>query len=265
MISKQTFASATLGATALLLLLVGCSTSSTSNVAAGTVSESSTASSTPAPTNVSALPFNAGGYLAGNASPKVDAGEAGKVSVVATAPLDSDGIGGGTLSFAFRNNTSAPVSHVDFTGTAAADGKIVASGSSQGTIPAQLKPGEAGFGYIYFEDVSSIPASGAQYDFKASTMPASTSSYNTAPLNVTQAENNGTSIIGAAVNKTGKPLAGPYSVGVYCFAGDALATSTIDYATETGDIDADGTVSFSHDLFDEPCDTFAIGVSGYFQ
>jgi len=264
MISKQTFASAALGGAALLLL-AGCSTSSTSNVAAGAVSDSPTASPTPTPTAVAALPFNAGGYLAGNASPKVDAGAADKVSVVATAPLDSDSIGSGTLPFAFRNNTSSPISHVDFTGTASVGGKLVASGSSQGTIPAQVKPGEEGFGYIYFDDVSSIPASGVQYDFKASTMPADTSSYNTAPLNVTQADNNGTSIIGGAVNKTGKPLAGPYSVGVYCFNGDALSTSTMDYATETGDIEADGTVSFSHDLYDEPCDTFAVGVSGYFK
>ncbi|ROS75163.1 hypothetical protein EDF24_2605 [Curtobacterium sp. PhB130] len=264
MISKKTFMAAALGG-AVTLLLAGCSTSSTSNVAAGAVSESATASPTPTPTTVEALPFNAGGYLGGNATPTVDAGEVGKVSVVATAPLDSDGIGSGTLAFAFRNNTSAPISHVDFTGTATASGKVVASGSSQDTIPAQVQPGEAGFGYIYFEDTSSIPESGVQYDFKASTSPANTSSYNTAPLTVTQADNNGTSIIGTAANKTGKPLTGPYSVGIYCFNGDALSASTLDYATETGDIEADATVSFSHDLYDTPCDTFAIGVSGWFQ
>ncbi|OII04036.1 hypothetical protein BIU96_08405 [Curtobacterium sp. MCBA15_008] len=182
-----------------------------------------------------------------------------------TAPLKPDGIGGGTLAFAFRNNTTASISHVDFTGTASASGKVVASGSSQDTVPAQVKPGEAGFGYIYFEDVSSVPDSGVQYDFKASTSPADTSSYNSAPLTVTQADNNGKSIIGTAVNKTGKPLTGPYSVGIYCFSGDTLTTSTLDYATETGDIEADATVSFSHDLFETPCDTFTVGVSGWFQ
>jgi hypothetical protein len=264
MISKQTLASTALGAVALLLL-AGCSTSSTSNVAAGTVGESSTASPTPTSTTVAALPFNAGGYLAGNATPKVAAGDAGKVSVVTTAPLKTDGSGGGTVAFAFRNNTAAPISHVDFTGTASAGGKVVASGSSQDTIPAQVKPGEAGFGYLYFEDVSSVPQSGVQYNFKTSTMPADTSSFNSAPLNVTQADNNGKSIIGTAVNKTGKALTGPYSVGIYCLSGDTLTASTLDYATETGDIEADATVSFSHDLYDTPCNTFTVGVSGWFK
>ncbi|MBO9042049.1 hypothetical protein DEI95_02265 [Curtobacterium sp. MCBD17_008] len=265
MISKQTLASAAVGGAAVLLL-AGCSTSSTSNVAAGTVGESSTTSPTPTSTTVAALPFNAGGYLAGNATPKVAVGNVGKVSVVATAPLEkTDGTGSGTLTFAFRNNTAASISHVDFTGTASVGGKVVASGSSQDTIPAQVKPGEAGFGYIYFEDVSSVPDSGVQYDFKASTSPADTSSYNSAPLNVTQADNNGKSIIGTAVNKTGEPLTGPYSVGVYCFSGDTLTSSTLDYATESGDIEADATVSFSHDLYDTPCDTFTVGVSGWFK
>lgn len=264
MISKKAIATIALGG-ALVLVITGCSTSSTSNVAAGAVGPSATPKSAPKATALAALPFNAGGYLGGNASPSIAEGESGKVSVVATAPLDSDGFGSGTLAFAFRNNTAEAISHVDFTGTATVDGKLVASGSSQGTIPAQVQPGEAGYAYLYFEDVASIPESGAQYDFRATTSAAAPTSYNTAPLTVTQADNNGTSIIGGAVNKTGKELTGPYAVGIYCFSGDAVTKSTIDYATETGDVEPDGSVSFSHDLFDEPCDSFTVGISGYFK
>jgi hypothetical protein len=40
------------------------------------------------------------------------------------------------LPFAFRNNASESISHVDWTGTARSGGSILAAGSSQGTIPA---------------------------------------------------------------------------------------------------------------------------------
>lgn len=253
---------------AAVLAFAGCSTSSTSNVAAGGVAADQTASAAASatPTTVAALPFNAGGYLGGNATPAVAAGEPGKVSVVATSALDTDdGMASGTLPFAFRNNTAKAISHVDFTATATVGGKVVATGSSQDVVPAQVKPGEAGFGYVYFDDVASIPADGVEYDFRASTVAVDTSSYNSAPLKVTQADNNGSAIIGAAANETGAALTGPYSVGIYCLSGDAVSTSTMDYATETGDVEPDGTVSFSHPLYDAPCDSFVVGVSGWFK
>jgi len=193
------------------------------------------------------------------------AGESGKISVLSQGPLVSDGIGGATLLFAFRNNTSKAISHVDFTGTATGNAKLVASGQSQGTIPAQLQPGEAGFGYIYFPDSSSIPTTGTTYDFKASASAVDASSFNTAPLTVDQVDNNGTSIIGSAVNKTGNPLAGPYSVDIYCFDGAGLTAQIKDFATESGDITAGASVSFSTRLFDTSCDSYLVGVSGYFN
>lgn len=110
-----------------------------------------------------------------------------------------------------------------------------------------------------------IPAAGATYDFKASTSAADSSSYNTAALNVSQANNNGTSVIGSAVNKTGKPLTGPYSVGIYCLNGNALTDQITDFTSESGDIGAGASVSFSTSLYDTACDTYAVGVSGYFK
>lgn len=262
MIFNKTLVSLALGG-AVALVLAGCSASSTSNTPAGSLSDSATP--TPTPKTATAQPFNSGGYLGGNAMPTLPGGDSGKVSVVSQGPLVSNGSSGGSLLFAFRNNTRKAISHVDFTGTATASGKLVASGSSQGTIPAKVQPGEAGFAYIYFEDSSSIPATGATYDFKSSTSPADTSSYNTAPLTVSQATNNGTSIIGSAVNKTGKPITGPYSVGIYCLDGNALTRQITDFASESGEITADASVSFSTDLFGSSCNNFALGVSGYFK
>ncbi|NYG97922.1 hypothetical protein FJ656_19165 [Schumannella luteola] len=262
---KKTLATiALLGAVALALS--GCATSSGSqNVPAGSSGKSGSSSSSSAAKPVGSLPWNAGGFLGGNATPTVADGEKGKVSVVSQGVLESDGFGSGTLLIAFRNNTDKAVSHVDFTGTANAGGKIVASGESQGTIPAQVQPGEAGFSFIYFSDVASIPADGVEYKFKASTSAADTSSYNTAPLTVTQADNNGTAIIGGAENKTKKPLTGPYSVEVYCLNGNDLAKQIGTFATEDGDIEAGDSVSFSVDLYGGTCDSFVLGVSGYFQ
>ena len=250
---------------AAMLTIAGCSTASTSNEPAGSLSASAAAPSTQAAATAVAPTFNSGGYLGGNAKPKLPTGDAGKVSVLSEGPLKSDGSGGASLLFTYRNNTNAAISHVDFTATATAGGKVVASGKSQGTIPAQVKPGEAGLGFIYFEDTKSIPDSGTTYAFESSTSPADTSSYNTAPLTVTQATNNGKSIIGSAANKTGKPLSGPYSVEIYCFKGSALKNQITDFTSESGDISAAASVSFSSDLLGKSCSRFTVGVSGYFK
>ena len=107
-------------------------------------------------------PFNASGLLSGDANPEFPAGDTGKVAVVAQAPIDKDkNFGSATLAFAFRNNTDAPISHVDWTATATAGGKLVATGSSQGTQPAWVAPGEVGMAFIYFETGNEIPDSGA--------------------------------------------------------------------------------------------------------
>lgn len=261
---KKTFRTLTVVCAAVAtLVLSGCAMPTTSNVPAGSLTDSATPKSTP---TVAVVPtFNSGGYLGGNAKPTLPDGDSGKVVVVSQGALKADGIGGGSLLFAFRNNTDKAISHVDFTGTATANGKLVASGQSQGTIPARVQPGEAGLAFIFFEDASSIPATGATYDFKASTLPADTSSYNTAPLSVTQATNNGSSIIGSAVNKTGKPLVGPYSVEIYCFNGNSLVDQITDFTSEDGDITAGASVSFSTNLYSTSCSTFVLGVSGYFQ
>lgn len=126
---------------------------------------------------VESLAFNASGLLGGTARPRFDDGEAGDVSVVQVGPLDTDQ---GILLFAFRNNTAEGISHVDWTATARSGGSIVGTGSSQGTIPAQVAPGEVGLGYIFFENAGAIPGN-AQYEFAVETSRVDTTSYNTAP------------------------------------------------------------------------------------
>jgi hypothetical protein len=220
-------------------------------------------SSPDAAPSVESLPFNASGLLGGDASPEFPDGDPGEVSVVAIGPLETSALGG-TLLFAFRNNTAASIAHVDWIATARNAGAMVATGSSQGAIPAQVAPGEVGLAYIYFDNADAI-TDGAEYEFQVETSPADTSFYNTAPLKVTEVNVAGDSIVGAATNETGSEADGPFSVQVYCFDGDTILSQRLTFAEQSGPIDDGGTVTFSVDLFGEPCPSFAVGVDGYFS
>jgi len=252
----------------IALTTAACGSNSVSSSTASKPSGGSSAmvtTPTPSPTAApSVQPFNVGGYLAGNATPTFPAGEPGQVSIVAHGPLKKPG-SGAILPIAFRNNNGAAISHVDLSATARLNGKLVASGKSQGTTPAQVQPGEVGLAFIYFEDSKSMADTGLEYEFTAETMPADTSSYNTAPLTVGEATYNGSSIVGTAVNKTGKALTGPYAVQIYCFAGNELTAQVGDYAEQANDVAVDAKVSFTAALYDTKCDEFTVGVSGYFQ
>jgi len=240
------------------LILTGCGASTAPE---GDAVVSTSVPTKVAPTVVASQPYNAGGLLGGTAQPNFDDGESGVVSVVQIGPLDTSS---GALLFAFRNNTSDGISHVDWTATARSGGSIVGAGSSQGTTPSQVQPGEVGLAYIYFDNSAAIPAD-AEYEFTVSTLPIDTSSYNTAPLKVTEANLVGDSIVGGAANGTGAETIGPYSVSVYCFDGDSLLSEFTTYAEQTGDVADGGSVTFSAPLYGETCPTFALGVSGYFS
>ena len=214
------------------------------------------------PAQVEPLPFNAGGLLGTNAQPTFAEGEPDEVSVVQIGPLEKPGIGA-LLLFAFRNNTPEAISHVDWSATARSGGSVVATGSSQGTTPSVVQPGEVGLSYIYFESGESIPE-GTEYEFDVSPSPADTSSYNTAPMTVTEANLVGDAIVGAAVNDTGADTAGPYSVGVYCFEGDNIVGQLGGF-TEQDTLAAEATGSFTVSLYGDSCPTYAVGVSGYYD
>lgn len=217
--------------------------------------------STPEETAVEALPFNASGLLGGTARPRFDDGEPGEVSVVQVGPLDTDQ---GILLFAFRNNTTDGISHVDWTATARSGGSIVGTGSSQGTIPAQVAPGEVGLGYIFFENAGALPGN-AEYEFAVETSPVDTTSYNTAPLTVTEVNLVGQAIVGSATNETGASTEGPFSVAMYCFEGNDLAWYTSSFTEQDGPIEDGGIATFTVDLYGDRCAKYVIGVDGYFS
>jgi hypothetical protein len=246
----------------LVLALASCSGASTGSDAGDAAATTSTAEPT-VEVAPAALPINASGLLSGSATPSFPAGNAGEVSVVQVGPL-SPPLVGATLPIAFRNNTSKGISHVDWSATARVGGAIASTGSSQGTIPAQVAPGEVGLAFIYFENGEAI-GEGADYDFDVETSPMDTGSYNTAPLAVTEANLVGDAISGSATNATGAQTVGPYSVHVYCFDGDELASQVGSYAEQDGEVEDGGTVSFTVSLYEKECSSYIVGVGGYFS
>lgn len=262
---------------ACLALVAGCSSSGgrspgtgsaarTADTSVATSSVSSAASSS-APSSSSpaavALPLSASGLLAGPARPKLAAGAAGKVSVIEVGPLDKNS-GGSTLPIVIRNNTSKGIAHVDVTGVAKSGGKIAATGMSQGTEPAQIEPGGAALGFIYFD--STAPPAGSSYSFSFESQEADKSSYNTASLKVTEANKTGGSITGSAVNNAGAKVTGPYAVGIYCFsaAGKLLTVNNGGFADQDNDQPPGATVTFTVDLYGTSCPRYLLGVSGYY-
>lgn len=241
----------------MTLLLTSCASEpETSSPTSPSITEGNVAEvSTPAP-------FNIGAFLGGNVQPTFPAGEAGVVSVVHTGPVIKPGMGA-SMPFAFRNNTAAAISHVDWVSTARSGGSIISTGSSQGTVPAQVQAGEIGFAYIYFANGEVIPED-TEYSFEVQTLPADTSPFNTAALKVTESAISGDAIVGSATNETGAEISGPYSVDVYCFDGERISAQFRDYAEQDANISAGAAVSFNASLYGENCSKFVVGVGGYF-
>jgi hypothetical protein len=167
----------------------------------------------------------------------------------------------------FRNNTSAAIAHVQVSGTAKdPTGKIVASGSSQGTDPSTVQPGQWAFAFIYFEPGSKLSGTD-RLSFSEQAMTASTESYNTAAIQVTQANLSGSSIAGGVQNTTGHHVQGPISVHAYCLnpAGDPMGVVTGFTSGSSGPLAPNATDSFQLDLNGQSCSSFLVGAYGYYS
>lgn len=189
-------------------------------------------------------------------------GEAGELSVVLTGTVDDSG----SVPVVVRNRTDAPVFAVEASATArAADGSLAGSGSSQGFEPTTVAPGEWAFGYIYF--AGDLPAD-AEFDITATgeTEAEFIGSVDVKPVetNLVPSEFSGQAIVGIVENGTDQDLSGPVSVQVLCFdeAGTAVVGTHSGY-TDADTVAANGTASFSVDLFEDPCPNYAVGASGY--
>ena len=251
---------------AVSLCVAACGGSSSNSPTASSSSSSSVAQPQPSTSSIAATAAPQSTLLAGNAHPKYPRGAPGQVSVVYQAPIQPQSTGT-SVPIVFRNNTSAAIAHVDISATAKdPTGKIVASGASQGTDPSTVQPGQWAFAFIFFESGTDL-APNDTLSFSFQTTPASTESFNTAAIQVTQANLSGSSIAGGVQNRTGHPVEGPISVHAYCLnsAGDPTSVVTGFTSSSLGNLVPDATDSFQLDLYDQSCPSFLVGASGYYS
>jgi preprotein translocase subunit SecG len=220
----------------------------------------------PATTNEKSVVPTQSSFLAGNAHPQFPAGPNGQVSVVYQAPI-SPQQNGTIVPIVLDNNSSKAVAHVDISGTAKdAAGKIVGSGASQGTYPSVIKPGQWALAFIYFQSSDGLAPSDTM-SFSVNTSQADTSSYNTAAVQVTQANMSSSgSITGGVQNTTGHVVTGPISVDAYCF--DAKGHPVYEqggFTSGSGDLAPNATDSFQIDFNDQQCPSYLVGASGYYK
>ena len=190
-------------------------------------------------------------------------GESGELSVVLNGSAVDES---GSVPVVVRNRTDATVYGVEASATArTTDGSLAGTGSSQGFAPSTVAPGEWSFGYVYFD--GQVPA-GAQFDITATaeTDADSIGSVDVAPIetNLVPGEFGGQQIVGIVENSTEEEVAGPVDVQVLCFdqAGTAVASTHRGY-TDADTVAAQGTASFSVDLFEAACPNYVVGASGY--
>lgn len=250
-----------------MALLAGCGSSSHTGGPASSAAGPAAASTTESTPSTAAAPAapRQSPLLGGNAHPSFPQGQRGQVTVVYQAPIVPNEMGT-AVPIVIRNNTSKGVAHVDI-GASAADptGKIVASGSSQGTDPSVIQPGQWSLAFIYFSPGTAV-AAGDKMTFNVKTSPADTSSYNTAAIQVTQANLSGTSIAGGVQNTTGHDVQGPISVNVFCFDASGNPTYTQGgFTSGSGDLAAGATDSFQVDFYNQQCPSYLVGASGYYK
>jgi hypothetical protein len=248
------------------LCVAACGSSSSNSLTGSSSSSSTAAQPQPRASTIAATATPQSTLLAGNAHPKYPRGAPGQVSIVYQAPIQPQPTGT-SVPIVFRNNTSAAIAHVDVSATAKdPTGKIVASGASQGTDPSTVQPGQRAFAFIYFESGTDL-TSNDTLSFSFQTTPASTESFNTAAIQVTQANLSGSSIAGGVQNRTGHPVEGPISVHAYCLnsSGDPTSVVTGFTSSSTGNLAPDATDSFQLDLYDQSCQSFLVGASGYYS
>lgn len=202
------------------------------------------------------------GWFAGTAKPDFPTGAEGKVDIVSSGPIVATS-GGTTVPVALRNGTADPITGIDVTGAAVdAAGKILASGRSQGFSPASVPSGGVSLGYVYFDLNTKLPAN-AKIEFTVASKPLEGKPY-FQDLKVDQANAVGGAITGKATSTSDNTVKGPFGVHLTCFdQKGALLSSQVGFASPDADLSKGQSVTFQISLYNEPCPSFLVGVSGY--
>lgn len=193
---------------------------------------------------------------------KIPDGEDGQLSVVLIGQADP---ASGTVPVVIRNMTATPLTNLEVSGTARdGAGSLMGSGSSQGFAPELLNPGEWAFGYVYIDGLKD--PKDTEFDFTAtgSDPDEFLSSVDVEIVEVAQTKGSfGDNLTGVLQNPTDQEVSGPIDVSAACFDNSGALVSTQSGFADSDSMAPGGTSSFSVDLFDDTCEIFAMGASGY--
>jgi hypothetical protein len=193
-------------------------------------------------------------------------GEPGKLSVVFTGAPSGDM--GSTVPVIVRNNTDKPVGQIEINGTArAADGSLAGSGSSQGFQPGVLKPGEWGFGYVYFSSVipadSTLEITARGDNVSSASDPFSELQLTVNEMNLNPGEYGSATYVGIVSNPDKTDSVSSAEIYIGCFDAASALLEVFSGYTD-GEAVPGGTASFAVDTYEAPaCAATATGASGY--
>ncbi len=189
-------------------------------------------------------------------------GEDGALSVVVIGEADA---ASGTVPVVIRNMTASPLASIEVSGIVRdSAGELMGSGSSQGFAPELVNPGEWAFGYVYIDGVKA--AKDTEFDFTATGSEPDDflGSVDVEIAEVAETKGSfGNNLTGILKNPTDEEVSGPIGVTAACFDKSGALISTQSGFADSDSLAPRGTSSFSIDLFDDPCESFAMGASGY--
>ena len=205
-----------------------------------------------------AVPLKAIGGL-----PSLPKGKPGTVSVVAVGPYDN------VLPVAIRNGSKSAVVDVKVTATAYTAGRLVATGSDQGVMPAVVPAGALALAYVYFGGRDLAP--GTTYKFNVTATPSARASsyFNQVGVPITTVRYLDGQVVGIAHSRGGKKVSGPLSVYATCFTADskiaAMETGFADSDDAFPNVDVPFTLDFtSYGTVAPPnCSRILLGMKGY--
>ncbi|MFM7509363.1 MAG: hypothetical protein ACKO5A_07420 [Actinomycetota bacterium] len=193
-------------------------------------------------------------------------GEAGKLSVVAISAPTDDFVGGAaTVPVLVRNNTDTPLGNIEVNGTARGpDGALAGSGSTNGSLePRMLKPGQWGFGNIYFNEA--LPA-GAKVEATASGNEPGSDFFDVGvQLTINEVDlvpGESSNYVGILANTDGKKAISNASVAIGCFD-PASNLIEVFIGSSDGEAVPGGTASFSVPAEGPTCAAIAAAASGF--
>jgi hypothetical protein len=197
------------------------------------------------------------GQLAGDTDVDVPQTKGDAVEVVASGEITS------TIPVVVRNGTDHTVYDIAVTATVRdADGKLLVTGDDdQGIVPPVLGAGDVAIGSVYLGSSVEIPDD-ATVEF-AVTSSDEPGPFQLQPVEVTELNNTGASIVGVLKNTGSDVLSSFIRVVANCFDADGQLTQSLSGAADQDRIAAGSTGTFTIEYdSDTVCDKVLVGAAG---